>query len=417
MVNFADDTNPFASPEELEKIAKLREHFAEEFSRRQAEGRDYPAFFGDHKLTRVLRGNDGDIAKSIEWFSAYLKMWHDLDLDAKVPLLPDVTANDGLAPIDMRSVPGAKFRELQPQVYNAGRLTTSGDVIYYLPMSEYFPAKVVEQNLFEDLKDHVMFDALIRDLHVDYLSRKQNRLVKIVWIVDWGGISMSQSYNKEVMRYDNDTLGIIRSTINCELVHATIAANTPRWGVILWEGVKYFWPEKFRQRILVLGKDWPTDQFLLRYIGADQIASFVSMRKHGLGQDDSGQNSGTIKISPGGVLERIFMAKEGQRYTWECEVQPGGALVSPPEIDFSVVMIFADNKPTEGGGDAATAASTLEDEQVVPSTVIAHGEGQVSGNYDVKRDGMLMIRWSNQGSWVRAKTIKFAIGVPEADAA
>ena len=44
--------------EEMQSIAQLRDKFSEQLSERQKRGTDWPCFFSDVAMARVLRGNE-----------------------------------------------------------------------------------------------------------------------------------------------------------------------------------------------------------------------------------------------------------------------------------------------------------------------------------------------------------------------
>lgn len=397
----SSDENPLASPEELTKIAELRTRFAGDLEKRKAAGRLPEAFFGDIKLTRLLRGNDGDMERSVLWFERYLRMYDSVGVDEMLPRLPDVTTGGR---IDLSTMPGAKMLDHARFIWNAERLTPRGDVICYLPLSDFSVQGLVENGLFDDRRDYGTADVLLRDLHLDHMSRQQGRLAKVVWVIDFTGASLVQLVSPSMMRYEKEHCFPIVEALSVEIVHMTILANAPRWARSMWDRVFLpFMPEHFARRVVFLGSDWTTDRLLLRYVGVDQVATFVASRLH-KGDGAGEENSGTRAIEAGSSFERVFQAKPGQCYSWSFEVESGGfgdRVAGVPDIEFSVVMVV-DGEGEEFG------------EQVFVRSQEKFGSdsGQITGSYDVEKAGMLIVRWSNTHSWLRGKTIKFEVAVP-----
>lgn len=417
-------------------IQQIKEQFAEELDRRRAEGRDYPAFFGDIKLTRALRGCDGDVEKAMEWFGNYIVKFNELDIDARIPHLPDVTVGGGCGTVDLASASGGKVLKHINVLWNAQRLTPKGDVICYSALSNYSAHKIVEEDLLGEVMNFELTNMLSRDLHLDHLSRMQNRIAKVVWIVDFTGASWSQLFSWRLIKHYSDNITPIQIALTIEHIQATVIVNSPRWHKSMWEKLKGLCPENTQRRIVFLGPEWTTDPTLLHYVGADQLASLIATRQCGA-EVAGDENSGTAAIVAGRVFERIFQATPGQLYAWTFKVEAGALIMDSSDIEFSVIMM-ADSAVDEAlmedsGEDKAVGDNQRKSKQqlwkqhtkesafnaacqepfVCRPQKVTDRDGSVSGEYDVTTPGMLIIRWSNSHSWVRARSVQFHITMSE----
>ena len=66
----ADEDFECLTDDDKDFVRTLRRRFQEEFSRREADGRAYPCFFGAIALARILQAVDGNVEKACEWFQA-----------------------------------------------------------------------------------------------------------------------------------------------------------------------------------------------------------------------------------------------------------------------------------------------------------------------------------------------------------
>jgi hypothetical protein len=419
-----NDDNPLASPEEIKLIEEIKQRHAAEFEKRKLEGRDYPAFFGDIKLTRVLRGNDGDVNKAAEWYTNYIKLFNELDLDTMVAKLPDCTV-DGV--VELKGMPGCEVLEHLNLVWNAPKLTPKGDVICYMPLADFDTQTLVEKNLLESYKTWTIADILMRDLHMDHLSRKQGRVVKFIWIFDYTSVTMGKLHNNQFNNFDWKENWPLHTGLGCELIHMTVLLNPPGWVQRLWKAFKPFIPKRVKDRVRVLGADFATDRVLLPYVGSGQLAAFCATRKTKDNEDEEGSPE-TI-ISRGGALERTFAAQSSQQYQWEFEVKSGSRTgdftMGPPSVEFSVLMFpdaaSPEQEPAEGAEPLEVDREAMKKFAENPIEVITPVEpymvtpehGKIKGSYKPTLPGLLVIRWSNNFSWVRRKTVRFSISVTD----
>ena len=74
--------------DELELVAKLREKFADDLEKRTKSGRDWPCFFSDLALARVLRGNEGYFSESVNWFQNFLTKMDEFQAGSEAVYIP-----------------------------------------------------------------------------------------------------------------------------------------------------------------------------------------------------------------------------------------------------------------------------------------------------------------------------------------
>jgi hypothetical protein len=81
----AIESDTLPTDQEKEILGLLRAEFRNEFETRAAENRDYPCFFDDIALTRLLRGSGGSHNAARKWLKRFLDKMLEWKVDDMMP--------------------------------------------------------------------------------------------------------------------------------------------------------------------------------------------------------------------------------------------------------------------------------------------------------------------------------------------
>jgi hypothetical protein len=401
-------------------IEKVRSELAAEFSRLEAEGRNWPHTTGDIFMTRLLRGNNNSVAESVKWYKKFLEMREKYHLD-DVHRRCEAEGTRWKASMMPHSEEILKYFTTS---FDEDELVTpTGHLLWFdawgdSRIKQAFAAGITE----EQVEAFFMTLFELRCSALDRISREKGRLVKIVRIMDFEGVSIA-AQDKTFSKIQKEKLDPVMVGTSIEVVKYVVITNFPGWARGLFEVIKKALPERLVKRFRVTGADYLQNPELNAEVGAALINRMMSTRTR-LVKDTSMEGTDRV-IKPGDVLERVLEVSPGCQVLWTFKLgsaaQEAGLLSKAldatageaTDLLFSVKFIPEIDI-------SASRSTNVEDYivDVVPPTSCESDQGQLDGKTVVDRPGMMVVCWSNQASWVRPRVLaSFAVKVnrPEDD--
>lgn len=389
-----------ALPTEAEqvKLAQIRERLEEDLGPREAAGRLWPAIFGDLALIRHLRQAKGDVDKVCSEYSTLKDNFEKLDGDemmAKCTAVHESLEKEGRL-AQKEDIPGyADVKQFAIGIYNCDP-TPAGDSVTYGAAADLKGGDIIEGGLWEKYRTYVICTDFVRLIELEKLSRKQGRLVKLVWIADLFNFSLNQN-PKSYKTEDEKLQGMLKS-LKPENHVNSFMLNMP-WMIFK---LASFAP---KNELLHFCKGNGTeDADLMALVPAAKLMQYQATRG-GSEESDVVEKDGSTCIAR--VLEKTLEVTAGQKVSWSFSVVAGAALTTSPKIEFGVeAMLF----PKEAPDPAAPPPSDeTEWKKVVaePKHYFA-SDGEVTGEYTATDAGMVTFLWRNSNR-LRKKYLHFKI--------
>ena len=164
-----------------------------------------------------------------------------------------------------------------------------------------------EQQILETYVD----DMILRQIQVDRLSRKYNRLVKLLLIIDCAGLSARAVSHSEFQKGDKQRNDDLRQYTHVEYVGRILVINTPWIARRFWSLVKHTVPKRTRQRVFLYGADYRSqimDQISLRTLST--LATFRKSKECSAGADAEGEGGICTGLTKGELNVRAGKTHE-----------------------------------------------------------------------------------------------------------
>eukprot|EP00434_Breviolum_minutum_P013518 symbB.v1.2.011914.t5/scaffold794.1/size161992/7 len=318
----------------VELIARLQDHFKEEFNAREKKGQG--------------EKNKLDLEASCEWMRTFFGAFEELDGDTAtghVGLLvfPEMMQTMDRIEKEQRLVrtedlPGVNaLHGFVSLIYNAEQLTKTGDPLSY----ERF----------------VLHGWLLRAIELDRMSRRQQRLCRVVNIIDVTGCTLSKVICKE---FDQRA-------------------------------------EKMMQRLEKLVPDLTAGNWVINAPWIMQKIFPWAKRTLKIKEENDQLDADFHYIKRGQVLEKALEVSSGSRdHPPAMVVEDGGAL------DL-VSGDFEDDSDYEG----------LREEVLRDFDTWKAVDGEHQGEVVAPKSGLVVLRWSNEFNILRAKRVQFEVGMEE----
>ncbi|CAK0801125.1 unnamed protein product [Prorocentrum cordatum] len=310
-----------ATEDERLLLAQLREHFADDLQRRTAEGRAHSCCFGDLALTRVLRGNDGDLAKATAWLARFLQRWDACDLDTMLRHLVQEWDRVGSPiPLDSMLPYYGEVQHFVRAVFTAPKPSPQGDLINYISLARFEMAEMIDKLEWEHWVQYMYGATVMRMIECDRQSRAQGRLVKAITLIDVGGVSVSMLNCPQWHKQNHRDIGTFQEHIAAEVFGEVCILNTPWLVMRLYDVVSVFIPERFRRKVRLLRGDGTDDPaFVALAGGIDQLRQLLAVR-HSL--FESPPHAGVAERSLFST-RRVATVSAGQEFALSVDVAPG----------------------------------------------------------------------------------------------
>lgn len=345
------ETN-LASPEELESIKTLREQLAPELKALADAGKDFTHTTGDIFFTRLLRGNNGNLEEAVAWYRKFIELRNKFGLD---DIHAECEKNNIAWKVD--AMPFAEdMKKYSTSAFDQDTLRSpAGNLLWYDSYGDMrVPALLSEMGEEKIVRyQHFIFER--RTSAIDKVSRDEGKIVKIVRIMDFEGMSLS-NWTREFQKLDDASLTPVLMGTSIESVHIIFMINFPRLFYKIWEVLKSFLPPRLVARFRVLDANYMQDKELLAEVGLPMIRQLVAMKKNTAQVEDVAMEGKGKPIPAGSVFERVVEVSAGQKVKWDYKMGKGDDVASSggyftrlaskfsgSEVVFSVDAIWTDN--------------------------------------------------------------------------
>jgi hypothetical protein len=354
---------------------------------------NFPEVVGEYNLLRFLRGCERNIPETVKLFHRHIAMRQKYKLDS---------IRDGCMKIldeypkfgQLQLPHGAVWAEHFPNQLSAGN-TPTGHVIIYFPEGDHDSRKLLEVLTREQVWETKLHDLILRQIQMDRLTRKYNRLIKQVVIVDIAGASMLNLKNPEWQSIDKDFNEECLTCTHVEYVGRIFVINAGWIVRRLYGMAKPTVPKRTRDRVFIHGQDYR--QFMMDQINTRTLTALLSFRKAKDQSDDTNLRKATdFNLDAGKAKEVLVDIDPGKTSSVEWSFE-----ATKTDIGFSAVFMRNAKE-----GESGAVEVTLE-----PEKIYKKSEGTVRGLYKVEEGaaGLLLLRWSNKHSWWYSNTFSFEI--------
>ena len=276
---FFMDTWP--DEEEMQSIAQLRDKFSEQLSERQKRGTDWPCFFSDVAMARVLRGNERYFSEASNWFQAFLKKMDEHNVDEIVKDMTHKLESSGLERASFSMLPHAdQIGKYFRSTFSAMKLTPSGDVIWFIPLGDFDRKSLAEEVPWENFVEFVRGMIVLRAIEAQKLSETQHRMVKCIAIVDLQGSGIGTTGVPKVEEFDEPNqknVAFMRQMI-IDILGPVYVLNAPWVAVKAFNWFKSLVPERFSRKLILLDGDGTLDLDFLDLVGESQLKHLLATR-------------------------------------------------------------------------------------------------------------------------------------------
>lgn len=398
LANMVDDPSfdtQLASPEEEKLIEEFKNKLNEK-SLLDGPHADFPEVTGKYNLLRFLRGCDRDLKVSVELFEKHINLRKEFKLDEMREKMIKLFENKPLfGQGDL--IHGEIVNKHCPNQLSAGT-TPTGHVIIYIPTGDHDTYKLMEELTFEQLWQHKLEDLILRQIQMDRLTRKYNRLIKQVVIADCAGASMRNLNNKAYSAFDKDFNERALTATHVEYVGRIFLINAPAIVRTLFALARPMIPKRTRERVFIHGKDYRP--YIMNQISTRTLSTLLSFRKAKDNEEDSNSMNGkNIEVKAGKVKE-VFIEVDStkiSKISWKFNAET-------KDIMFSV-LFYCNSNNNDG---------TLET-PIVKETKILKADGEQTGEYVIKagEEGLVLFKWSNKHSWWNSNKVSYALETVE----
>lgn len=305
------------------------------------------------------------------------------------------------------------------------------------------------RGVFQRYERFVLHGWLLRAIELDRMSRKQQRLCRVVNIIDVTGCTLSKVICKAFDQRAEKMMQRLEKLVP-DLTAGNWVINAP------WIMQKIFPWAKRTLKIKVdnwflCNGDGEQDPDLLTLVDVAQLRELGAFR-YKAKEENEQLDADFHYIKRGQVLEKALEVQSGNRVWWKFVVLPGGLLLPPPEVQFGVVGVWdipdeapvssesssrarcrpkreaAQERPSamivEDGGTLDLVTGDFEDddsdyeglreEELRHFSLWKAVDGEHQGEVFVPKSGLVVLRWSNEFNILRGKRIQFEVGIVEA---
>lgn len=264
--------------EERVLVSRLGERFREELALRQREGRWHPCFFGETALCRILRGNHGELEKSVAWFERFLEKMVEYEVDdllrELMGKLKDGTESEPAILPHYDEV--CKYFRM---VFQAPKCSPDGDLVQYMALVDFDKYGILECLDWDHWVRFARASILLLCLRLEQMSCSKRRMVKCVLIVDLAGCNMDSAICSTFDHANDRDVSKMLEEIAAEIVSEVYVVNASWTVTTLFNTFKGFIPQPFAAKCKFPHGDGLDDQsFVERAGGKEQLKYFYSTR-------------------------------------------------------------------------------------------------------------------------------------------
>ena len=430
----------------------------------------YPEITGDITLLRCLRGRCFDIQDCHKTFATHIAMrkLHGLNVIRQriVAAVEEASSSDAAgagggaaaaaaaaaaAPTDpyhfdmTDQVHGDIAQKYVYCIPNAG-YTPQGHVIIFTPAGGHDTRALLSEMTADNYFEYLMEEFVRRQLQLEYLSQKHQRLIKMFQIVDCNGIGVWHVSHRAAMTFSKRLKVVLQSWP--EGLARVSMINTP-WVVNnFWNGfLQYLFPVRSRRKFLMYGVQYRDE--ILHLIDPTTLAKLLSSSSSSSGASGGGDGknigeNGVMKGSlelPAGTEREVMLPVDGTARGVRISI-----VATTRDVEFSCRMyqstagVAGGSEEEQGGGgggegeeegepskrrssSTSLGSSTSGRDLIAPIMISEQNpltrmmerrelfNGGASDKEEKKDEskGLLMFKFSNKHSWLRGNSVKYEI--------
>ena len=379
---------------------------------------NYDEIISKWSFLRYLRGLDHDVKEAVKVFQEHLQVREKYKLNEIRAKVLNTRQNYDASDFEN----GTEFMKSMPLTYNAGS-DKHGHIYCYVPIGEQDTWELEKGLGFEKYKEFCLHEWVARDIQMNTLSHQHNRLIKLILIIDLGGLSLTSSQVRHGAKkqFDKEWQALLE----------TKPENTARWYFINvpWFGVKMYntfgkvtFPANTLRKTSLYGTDYR--QQLLGQIDLSTLQTLIISKRRKSLKGKSGAEEDNANEEVPLIDETVLKAGSAKEIL--IEVTKDMVLIkwkltaTVRDITFSGVF-YRTSMYTEGteeagerkNGDGSTSTSGgTQEDVVVKECLISSKDGEIVGEYDVaKETGLIVFELSNKHSWMRQNGVKYEIEI------
>eukprot|EP00943_MAST-04B_sp_MAST-4B-sp1_P007517 g7517.t1 len=389
-----------ASPEEEKLVVEFRNILSEK-SLLDGPHADFPEVTGDYNLLRFLRGCERDLKVAVELFEKHIALRKEFNLDKmreRMVKLLDTKPLFGQEDL----IHGEVFAKYFPNQLSAGESPT-GHVIIYIPEGDHDTYKLMEHLTAEQIWATKLEDLILRQIQMDRLSRKYNRLMKQVVIVDCAGATMRNINNKTWAALDKDFNDRALTATHVEYVGRIFLINAPSIVRTLFALARPLIPKRTRERVFIYGRDYRTH--IMNQISTRTLSTLLSFRKAKDNEEENNSMEGKNIEVKAGKIKEVLIEVDGEKISqikWKFHAVT-------KDIVFSA-LFYRNSNNNETSNETGTVETPIVEE-----TKVLKDHGEIIGEYNVKNgeEGLILFQWSNKHSWWNSNAFSYTLETVE----
>ena len=441
---FFDLESPLALPEESIVVNHFRRLLGNAIT--DAPQCNYPEITGDITLLRCLRGRMFDIPVCLDCFRTHIELRIKLGLNdmrdrivtthqrkkeaSTSTSTPEEEDPHHYTMTDL--IHGTIAKKYMYCIPNCG-FTPQGHVIIFTPTGQHDTRGLLTELTADQYFEYIMEELVRRQLQLEYLSQKHQRLIKMFQIVDCSGVGLSHVSHTAMLTFTK-RIKVVLQTWPEGMARVSVI-NTPWVVTNFWNGfLKFLFPVRSRRKFKMYGSQYRKE--ILHLIDPTTLAKLLATNTSG-GGDGGGGNTlcGTLELSAGSDKELILSISENM-IGLQISIK---AIKS--DVSFSMKLFASmtteavtsrtnETKETNegevgeesGGGQRRKRSSmgfSTSGSEVIPATMVTETSGttytkemtmeDIVGKKSGRGAGLLVLNFSNKHSWMWGTAFNYNI--------
>ena len=400
---------PLASDDEIKSVEQMRSTLGRLLTASPIS--DFPEMVSDIYLLRLLRGRQNNVNEAIKLFHAHLAIREEFGMNEIRQTLKGRPAYYTQHDIT-HGVEVSQFYRIH---VNAGSTPRWGHPVAFSVPAQHNTRALFQEVGIQKFNRYVIEEMLRRQMQLDQLSRKYNRLIKVILIPNALDVTVWNLTHTEMRENQKNVLKRIQETIP-ELMGRVYGIHVSWLTRNFYHTVlKWMLPKATRKKIFLLGSNYR--DVLINELDTKTLALLIQSTKDGGGGESSGGGeSADMTIKAGTTTEVIICVNptKVKGIQWTIQVTKdimfsvsrfetnkrtvdGGRVRSRGEGGEGESKVMVEDVTAAGAGAGAGAAATLQT-LIVEERMILENEGPVTGEIKVVAGSLAVVPEDSVGS-------------------
>jgi hypothetical protein len=411
-IDYLSLESPPPTVEEQEQILSMRKLLGGDDGPLLKKYKNYDEIISVWAFLRYLRGRDHNVEDAVKVFKDHLAVREEYNLNEIREKVINTRFNYDASDFEN----GKECISSMPLTYNAGVDPTYGHVLCYIPIGAQDTYKLEKSPGFDTYLNFCLHEWIARDIQLTKLSIKHNRLIKLILIIDLGGLSLtsSQVTHSKKKQFDKDWQKILE----------TKPENTARWYFINvpWFGVKMYntfgkmtFPTNTIKKISLFGSDFR--QQLLKHIDISTLTTLIKSQTRRASIKGNEEDDKEIPLSDNCLLKAGEHLELLVEITSNVEKVKWSVNATVRDVKFGCKFYRTSAGPISGSSNNGETKNQEENgtqEDVIVNEYLIHSKaGEVIGEHIIKNNstGLMIFSFSNKQSWMRSNGVDYRIEV------